>query len=70
MLLMMGGEKPETCWATYKCQVINFWNCCILLVELFESYDDARTRELQKHRNLVSEAKDQNYSSDSIQVNM
>jgi hypothetical protein len=37
MLLMMGGETPETCWATHKRQVINLWNCCILLVELFES---------------------------------
>jgi len=33
---MMGGETPETCWATHKRQVINLWNCCILLVELFE----------------------------------
>ena len=33
---MMGGETPETCWATYKRQVINLWKCCILLVELFE----------------------------------
>jgi hypothetical protein len=35
-LLMMGGEAPETCWATYKRQVVNLWNCCILLVDLFE----------------------------------
>jgi hypothetical protein len=34
---MMGKETPETCWATHKHQVINLWNCCILLVELFES---------------------------------
>ena len=27
----------ETCWATHKHQVINLWNCCILLVSLFES---------------------------------
>ena len=46
-LLMMGGEAPETCWATYKRQVINLWNCCILLVDLFESYDDARICECQ-----------------------
>jgi hypothetical protein len=45
MLLMMGREMPETCWVTHKRQVINLWNCCILLVELFESYDDARTCE-------------------------
>jgi hypothetical protein len=38
MLLMMGGEAPETCWARHKRQVINLWNCCILLVYLFESY--------------------------------
>jgi hypothetical protein len=30
-------EAPETCWATYKRQVINLWNSCILLVDLFES---------------------------------
>jgi len=35
-LLMMGGEAPETCWVTHKRQVINLWNCCILLVDLFE----------------------------------
>jgi len=45
MLLMMGGETLETCWATHKRQIINLWNCCILLVDLFESYDDARTSE-------------------------
>ena len=44
---MMGGETPETCWATHKRQVINLWNCCILLVNLFESYDDARAYEHQ-----------------------
>jgi hypothetical protein len=48
MLLRMGGETPETCWATHKRQVINLWNCCILLVELFESYDDAQTCERQR----------------------
>jgi hypothetical protein len=47
MLLMIGGETPETCWVTHKREVINLWNCCILLVELFESYDDARTCEGQ-----------------------
>jgi hypothetical protein len=26
------GETPETCWATHKRQIINLWNCCILLV--------------------------------------
>jgi len=44
---MMGGKTPETCWATHKHQVINLWNCCILLVDLFESYDDERTCERQ-----------------------
>ena len=51
-LLMMGGEMPETCWATHKRQVIKLWNCCILLVELFESYDDARTCEHQISKQL------------------
>jgi len=44
---MMGGEAPETCWATHKRQAMNLWKCCILLVDLFESYDDARTCERQ-----------------------
>jgi len=47
MFLMMGGETSETCWATHNRQVINLSNCCILLVDLFESYDDARTCERQ-----------------------
>jgi len=47
MLLMMGGKAPETCWATHERHVINLWYCCILLVDLFESYDDARTSERQ-----------------------
>jgi hypothetical protein len=34
---MMGGMAPETFWATRKRQVINLRNCCILLVDLFES---------------------------------
>jgi len=33
---MMGEEAPETFWATHKRQVINLWNCWILLVNLFE----------------------------------
>jgi len=39
LVLMMGGEAPETCCATHKRQVINLWNCCILLVDLFESFE-------------------------------
>jgi len=30
-LLMMGGVSPKTCWASYKCGIINFSFCCILL---------------------------------------
>ena len=41
------AETPQTCWATHKHQVINLWNCCIFLVDLFELYDDARTCERQ-----------------------
>jgi hypothetical protein len=44
----MGGEATETWWATHKHQIINLWNCCILLVDLSESYDDARTWERKK----------------------
>jgi len=51
---MMGAEAPETCWATHKRQVLNLWNCCILLVDLFESYDDARTCERQTCDNVWS----------------
>jgi len=36
-LLMMGVRMPETCWAVNKRQVINCRDCCILLVNLFES---------------------------------
>ena len=45
----MGGEAPETCRATHKRQVINLGNSWILLVNLFESYDDARTYEHQTY---------------------
>jgi len=55
MLLMMGGETPETCWATHKLQVTNLWNCCILLVELFETYDDGRTYEGQTRSHIPEE---------------
>jgi hypothetical protein len=40
-------SRPVRCWATHKRQVINLWNFCILLVNLFESYDNARTCERQ-----------------------
>jgi len=53
MLLMMGGETPETCWATHKRQVKNLWYCCILLVDLFESYDNARTWERQMYKVIL-----------------
>jgi hypothetical protein len=43
----MGVEAPKTCWATHKRQVINLWNCCIWLFNLFELYDDARTWQRQ-----------------------
>jgi hypothetical protein len=44
----MGVRASETCWAvhTSKRQVINLWNCCICLVDLFETYEDARTCKL------------------------
>jgi hypothetical protein len=45
---MMGVEAPETYWTKHKRQVINLWNCCIWLVNLFELYDDARTCQRQK----------------------
>jgi len=36
-LLMMGTRMPETCWAVFKRKVINLRNCCIWLVDSFES---------------------------------
>jgi hypothetical protein len=38
-LLMVGVRTPETCWAvhTSKRQIINLRNCCIWLVDLFET---------------------------------
>jgi len=41
------GRRPKHVEPTHKHQVINLWNCCTLLVDLFESYNDARTRECQ-----------------------
>jgi hypothetical protein len=47
-LLMMGGVSPETCWASYKFGIIQFWyivtSCWIFLYEL---YYDARIHEHQ-----------------------
>jgi len=47
VLLVVDCQTPETCWVTHKRQVINLWNCCILLAKLFKSYHDARTCERQ-----------------------
>ena len=44
-LLIMGEETPETCWATHKRQVINLWNCCIWLVDLFALNGDVSPKE-------------------------
>jgi len=43
-------RRPETCWTTHKRQVINLWNCCIWLVNLFELCDDAWTCQHQIYR--------------------
>jgi hypothetical protein len=32
----MGVEAPETRWAKHKRQVMDLWNCCIWLVNLYE----------------------------------
>jgi len=47
------GLAGYTCQTTHKCQVINLRNCCILLVDLFESYNDARICERQKKKYFV-----------------
>jgi len=47
-LLMMGGMSPETCWASYKYEIIKCWytvaSCWIFFYEL---YYDARIHEHQ-----------------------
>ena len=43
---MVGVLTPKTCWALHKRQVINLRNFCIWLVDLFETYDDARSCKL------------------------
>jgi hypothetical protein len=63
---MMDGEAPKTCWDTYKRQVINLWNCCILLVDLFELYDDARTCEHQIHNRELGKANFSHVGSSQI----
>jgi len=35
----MGMRMPETCWAVFKRQTINMRNCCIWLVDSFESLE-------------------------------
>ena len=37
--LMMGVRTPKTCWIVNKRQVINWRNCCIWFVNLFESFN-------------------------------
>jgi len=37
-LLIMGMRMAETCWAVFKRQVLNLWNCCIWLVDSFECF--------------------------------
>jgi hypothetical protein len=44
-LQIMSEETPETCWVTHKRQVINLWNCCILLVDLFALNGDVSPKE-------------------------
>jgi hypothetical protein len=47
-LLMMGGVSPETCWASYKYGIINFWyTVASCWIYLFELYYDARIHEHQ-----------------------
>ena len=48
----MGVRTPETCWAVNKRQIINWRDCCIWLVNLFEG---GYVRMLLRHvrRNLV-----------------
>jgi len=40
-LLMMGDVSPETCWASYKCGIINYWyivaSCWIFLYEFYKT---------------------------------
>jgi len=53
-LLIMGGVSPETCWASYKYEIIKFWYivafCWIFLYEL---YYDGRIHEYQVQKFLL-----------------
>jgi len=42
-LLMMGGKRPETCWAVNKRQDNKLKKLLHHVGDLFELYDDART---------------------------
>jgi hypothetical protein len=44
---MMGVRTPETCWALHKRQVINWRDCYIKSVDLFELYDDVRAYKFE-----------------------
>jgi hypothetical protein len=60
----MGGEAPETCWATHKRQVIKVWNCCILLVDLFQSSEISFS--LRVGENLAANGKEESWSQQNV----
>jgi len=53
-LLKMGGVSPETCWASYKYEIIKFWyivaSCWIFL---YKFYYDARIHEHQVYFSYI-----------------
>jgi len=74
-LLMMGVRTPEACWAvhTSKHQVINLIICCIWLVDLFETYDDARickfksiSKRFEIHLSMASYTEDYLYENNVL----
>jgi hypothetical protein len=50
----MGVRTPETCWAVNKRQVINWRDCCIWLVNLFELHFSLTHRRDQERKSDVT----------------
>jgi hypothetical protein len=53
---MMGVRTSETCLVVNKRQVINWRDCCIWLVNLFELYDEVRTYNFKNNLFVVSKS--------------
>ena len=69
-LLMMGVRTPETCSAVNERQVVNWRNCCIQLVDLFESFVNVGYKWCCFHRVKIRKPAAVSHCLDSIQHNV